>query len=489
MPPSPKRAVICVFDGLRPDRISEALTPNLWRFVHGGVWFRESRSVMPSMTRVATTSFATGSRPETHGVVNNAFFDLSVVPDGVLDTSNDAHIAAAETRYAGRFVEADGLGCALARAGRSYAVAHCGSAGSTYLVNHRARAHGHWTYSIHGREVTPTPEAVDAMEARFGPAPVEETPKHAQIDHVARVFIEHVMAERRPDVALIWFPEPDTAYHYRFIGSAEADAITTRVDARFGDILAAIAAGPDAEDTMVVAMSDHGQITMTAEVDLLGRLGEAGFAAAPRPGEGVEVLATAGIACGLSLRAPDAARLDALAAALMEWPETGLLFSRGRARGREPMVAGTFSLAEIGLDHPRAPDLLWIARSDAEADAAGLSGTGLFSGGTGVPIGGGMHGGLNTVEQNTLLAFGGAGLPALGAIPDPADLTDIVPTLLAALDCARPATMTGRPLAAVMGTARPEADRQQITAGRGAFEQRLLLSVDGARRIPLSGGH
>ncbi|MGF1447211.1 MAG: alkaline phosphatase family protein [Pikeienuella sp.] len=488
MPLSAKRAVICVFDGLRPDRISEALTPNLWRFVHDGVWFRESRSVVPSMTRVATTSFATGSRPETHGIVNNAFFDLSVVPDRALDTSNGAHIAAAETRYAARFVEAEGLGCALARAGRSYAVAHCGSAGSTYLVNHRARLHGHWTYSIHGREVTPTPEAVDAMVARFGPAPVEETPKHAQIDHVARVFVEHVLPDRDPDVALIWFPEPDTAYHYRNIGSAEAEAITTRVDARFGDILAAVAAGPQADETLVVAMSDHGQITMTGEVDLLARLGEAGIAAAARPGDGVEVLATAGIACGLSLRAPDLDRLDALAALLMEMPETGLLFSRGRDRGTEPLVPGTFAHGHIGLDHPRAPDLLWIARSGSTADAGGLPGTGLFTSGTGVPVGGGMHGGLNPLEQNTLLALGGAGIPALGAIPDPADLTDIVPTLLAALGCDRPASMTGRPLAAVLNADRPGLLTEEIVSRRGAFEQRLTLAVNGARRIPLSGG-
>ncbi|MEL6963498.1 MAG: alkaline phosphatase family protein, partial [Pseudomonadota bacterium] len=62
-----KKAVICVFDGLRPDRVTAELTPNLYRFAQSGIWYRESRSVFPSVTRVATTSFATGSKPETHG--------------------------------------------------------------------------------------------------------------------------------------------------------------------------------------------------------------------------------------------------------------------------------------------------------------------------------------------------------------------------------------------------------------------------------------
>ena len=54
------RVVIAVFDGLRPDRISKELTPNLHGFLTGALWYREARSVFPSMTRVATTSFATG---------------------------------------------------------------------------------------------------------------------------------------------------------------------------------------------------------------------------------------------------------------------------------------------------------------------------------------------------------------------------------------------------------------------------------------------
>ncbi len=475
------RAVICVFDGLRPDRVTEALTPNLWRFAMGGTWYRESRSVLPSMTRVATTSFATGSRPRTHGIVHNAFHDLSVLADRPLDTSNAEHVRAAEARYGGRFVEADGLGCALARVGRSFAVVHSGSAGSTYLVSHKARAHGHWTYSIHGREVTQTPEAVDEVEARFGPAPAEETPKHAQVDYAARVLAEHVLPERRPDVALVWFAEPDTAYHYREIGSEDAVAVTARADARFGEILAAIAAGPEAEETLVVAMSDHGQIAMTGEVDLFARLGEAGFPTAARAAQGVEVLGIRGIACGLSLLRRDRGRLRALAEALMEMPETGMLFARDD-------VPGAFPHSLVGLDHPRAPDLLWIARSGPAADPAGLPGSGLFTPGTGVPLGGGMHGGLNPYETTALLAFSGAGVPALGQIPDPADLTDIAPSVLAALGVPAPSSMTGAPLAALFGRPRPGPTREVLRAGAGGFSQELVRAVGGPRPIPLHGG-
>ena len=71
--PTRNRVVICIFDGLRPDFVTPELTPNLARFAAQGTWFREAHSVFPSMTRVATTSFATGAPPRIHGVVGNGF--------------------------------------------------------------------------------------------------------------------------------------------------------------------------------------------------------------------------------------------------------------------------------------------------------------------------------------------------------------------------------------------------------------------------------
>ena len=47
MSPMAKKAVICIFDGLRPDRISQENTPNLWRFVHDGVWYRNAAPYFP----------------------------------------------------------------------------------------------------------------------------------------------------------------------------------------------------------------------------------------------------------------------------------------------------------------------------------------------------------------------------------------------------------------------------------------------------------
>lgn len=481
-----KKAVICVFDGLRPDRVTEDLTPNLWRFAHDGIWFRESRSVFPSVTRVATTSFATGAKPETHGVTNNKMFHPAVIGDRLLDTSSAKDLRAAEAHHNGRFIEADGFGCALARAGKSYVVVHTGSAGSAYLVNHKAAAHGHWTFSIHGHAHTQTPDAVHEVVDRFGPLPESSIPKIDHIDYGADVLVDHVLKKRQPDVALIWFSEPDSSYHYRDIGSDDAVAITRRVDAQFGRILDAVAASPDADETAVVAMSDHGQISIASSVDVYRLLREAGLPTADRPGPGIEAVAGLAIALDITLLDRSNAKLEAAARALMAHPSVGHLFSASKS-AEEGIVPGTLPLSAVGIGHERAADLVCVLRSSIDPDHHGLPGRAACTTPVDVPMGGGMHGGLNPHEQNTMLAFGGTAIPALGSITDPADLTDIVPTVLSLLGVPIPVGMTGRPLAATIGQERPEITTRTLTVGHGDFEQRLTFAAGGPHQVVMFG--
>ena len=486
-----KKVVICIFDGLRPDRVSKEIAPNLWRFANQGIWYRECRTIFPSMTRVAGCSFATGSMPSVHGIVDNLFLLPPVFTDKPINTGKFKDLMAAESQLDGRLVQADGMGCALARAGKSYAVAHSGSAGSAYMVNHKADVNGHWTFSVRGRGKTKTPRAVDDMVARFGPLPKFEVPHDRELmDYGARVFTEYVLPEHRPDVALSWFVEPDSSYHFQGgIGSNDADEITRRADRHFGRILEVIRNQPDGGQTLVVALSDHGHLTVTEDYDLFQALSEAGFATAGQPGPGIDVLAGGGISVALNLLDPAKKGLVELVEALMGFEQTGMLLSSPSATPDGP-IPGTIPYDLVGMDHPRAPDLIWVARCfDEGVDEQGVTGTGLLCGGGMLPIGGGMHGGMSRWELNSMLAFGGAGLPQLGAISDPAHITDIIPTVLATLGCLIPASMTGHPLAAVMGEARRPAPRlEKCIVRQGQFAQSVTLDKGGPHPILLCGG-
>ncbi len=218
------KVVVVVFDGLRPDMVTPERMPRLASFSARSLWFREARSVFPSMTRVATTSVATGAPPAVHGIVGNAFLYPEVTPDFVLDTSRAEDLVLAEQRLGRALPTAETFADRLATAGLSLAIVHTGSAGSAYMLNPRAAAHGHWTFTILGEDATRTPNAVREAVEHFGPLPPRALPRFAEIDYAERVFREHVLATMAPDVALIWFNEPDTSSHYRFIGSLETAA-------------------------------------------------------------------------------------------------------------------------------------------------------------------------------------------------------------------------------------------------------------------------
>jgi predicted AlkP superfamily pyrophosphatase or phosphodiesterase len=274
------KVVVTVFDGLRPDMVVPALMPRLAAFAAESLWFREARSVFPSMTRVATSSIATGAPPAIHGIVGNAFYFPEVTRDFVLDTSKAEDIQLAETALGAPMLTAPTFADSLAAHGRTFAVAHAGSAGSAYAINPRVASNDHWTFSIMGEAFTRTPQAVHDVVGALGPLPPRELPRFAETEYLARVFTDHVLGERNPDVALVWFNEPDTSFHYKFLGSEQTQQIMRTADAAFGRILDAVRARPDADDIAIIVASDHGQISSRGLMSMKSLLTEAGHPAA-----------------------------------------------------------------------------------------------------------------------------------------------------------------------------------------------------------------
>ena len=137
------KVLIVVFDGLRPDMVSAALSPNLHGFLAEGSRFAESRSVFPSATRVNATSMATGATPAVHGIVANMFHDPRIFGGRLVHTGEAAHLEAGETAYGGRLVTATTMGDAVAAAGGKVAVVSTGSGGTTRLLNPRVAKLGH----------------------------------------------------------------------------------------------------------------------------------------------------------------------------------------------------------------------------------------------------------------------------------------------------------------------------------------------------------
>jgi phosphonoacetate hydrolase len=468
------RVVVVVFDGLRPDMVTPELMPRLSAFGATSSWFREARSVFPSMTRVATTSIATGAMPRVHGIVGNAFYCPEALPEHAIDTSLLADIARAEARLGRSLYDAPTFADALAKAGKRLSIVHTGSAGSALALNPRADVHGHWTFAMLGAQHTRTPHAVEEAVTSFGPLPERDLPRFAETAYAANVFCDIVLKEQQPDVALIWFNEPDTSYHYKFIGAPETLAVMNAADEAFGLILDTIAVMPGADDTAIIVASDHGQISSHGTFDIARALTEAGHPARSsgnRSLEGAKLAVTGGNMGEIRVLDGDMDRRDAIARWLMAQDQIGMVFmpSDDPLRGT---LEGTLPSSLLGIDHARQPELLYVLRSDVSADPYGYPGLGLITGG--VPVGGGMHGGLNRHELNTVLMLGGTACRTPGVSAAPCGIIDIAPTILDLLGLAPLPSMEGSSLLGV--DAADPGMSEEFVAANGTFRQSLRRS-------------
>lgn len=461
--------IIIVLDGLRPDMISRGTTPNIVKWKEAACWFRNSSSIFPTMTRVAAASISSGAYPSKHGIINNVFFHPPLSPHTALNTSQFIEIRKAEQFFDNKLVTASSFGEKLAERNLTMSIAHCGSAGSAYMLNNKAKINGHQTFSIHGAANTVTPEAVTNVVDKCGSIPEFDTPRYNICRYITDVFLSTTLSPHPPDVACIWYPEPDTTFHYRGIGTEDSTAILRHIDREFGRIIDWINSQPNRERIGVMLLSDHGQITVTEQIDLTGILCKAGFPTSSQPDNQHLFSFTQGRTNEIRLRNHDHFMLNDLTTYLMEQPEVGMVFRHKRSPN-EQLPEGTLEMSLIMADHERAPDLYVILYDDGTVNKNGLSGCGLFTGG--VPVGFGMHGGLNRYELNNVLMLSGPEVALKGVCNAPSGLIDIAPTILHWLGI-REDIFQGRILDEAFGNSVLTTIPDIFSASYGTFHQKL----------------
>ena len=432
------RALIVVFDALRPEFVTPELMPNLHAFASNGVWYRNSHAAFFSETRVNQSVVTTGCMPHRHGIVANRFYAPSVMPDAVLDSGNDALLEVAFRNMQGRLLDVPTLGERLAEAGITYASLSAGTPGGGRLINHSAETDGTFRFAMRRPDAAAPTDALARISEKIGPMPEYELPAKAWISWAVSAYLAHVDTVLKPDVALLWLCEPDESFHKLGIGSPQSIETIRHADSEFGRILNHHQAEIDAGRMNIIAMSDHGQITLAGEpVGLVSRLIDAGFASATEPQEGADFIVVPGNVAGIWSTPNGKGRVGELVEWLRAQDWCGPIFT---ASG----VAGTLPHDHVCLRHERAPDIAFAFRSDDTANAHGRHGATRHD--APYPVGGGCHGGLSRYELHNFLSLSGPAFKQRTVLDVPAGNVDITPTLLHLFGIAIPDGIDGRSL-------------------------------------------
>jgi phosphonoacetate hydrolase len=164
---------------------------------------------------------------------------------------------------------------------------------------------------------------------------------------------------------------------------------------------------------------------------------------------------------------------------LMARADIGMVFARDDLVDALP---GSLPQSLVMHGHPRDPELFFLMRSSDRPDKWGLPGQGGLI--AGVPLGAGMHGGLNRYELNTTLVVQ-APDARQGTDASPVGLIDIAPTIAGLLGLAMQADGAPLPLfEARPSTATPQVFRE----GREGFTQELRRNIVDGRAYLDHGG-
>jgi len=463
------RVLLLVFDGLRPDMVTEENMPTLRNFADAGVWYPNARAVFPSETRVNQASLVTGCMPQRHGIVGNKFLEPSLWPDRLVNSGDEDHLFAAHEALQGQLLDVPSLGEHLADAGCTLAVVGTGTPGGTRILHHRAEELDHLRMSLYRPDRSTPGTAIAELIERFGPIPEQALPAVDRLRYAVDVYLDYVSKNLDPDVTILWSFEPDYSYHYSGLGTPVNLQALRSADQQLARILDWRAASPHGDALQIITLSDHGHLTTAgAPLQIAERMRAAGWRAGTRFDENTDIVMFCSTAGGCYFGNPSAERIAALADWLREQAWCGPVFADN--------VAGCFDSADVAIAHRRTPDVVFIARSNDAPNASGLPGSSLHDTRDLAP-GGGMHGGLHRMELNNWLAMGGSAYRTNARIETPAGIIDILPTVFTTLGLPIPERIDGRLLSEALG---PGAEAPPIVASKSVADHTLHISrIDG----------
>ena len=401
--------ILMIWDGLRPDLVTERDTPNLAAMVHEGVRFEHHHSSYPTVTMVNAGVLATGFDPATDGVIGNMMYFAPFIHPGVGEPLNriiekptyledsktmatlngrnglDGHLIDPET-VAQRVEREDGYAAIIGKEGPTFLFddlvgaeingqpAHShplfvsdGASGSESVVGKVAQA---VTSLLHGAE---GPSRRDAFFAQL-------------VTEKALPEAKAAAQTGKPVLVVFWQRNPDAIQHRAGLGTAAAIEALHAADDNLGKIRAAIRQLGIERTTDLMVVSDHGFATIRMGVKLSELLVGMGL---KKSAESSDVVVARNSGSDFIYLSPTefasrSARREMLEkivrfAAAQEW--CGPIFSREPSP--EPgkpylgWIDGTFSQDAVGLLNPtRSPDLIISFRELSDVDNSALTGPG-----------------------------------------------------------------------------------------------------------------
>ena len=499
-PAKPKRhVVVVVWDGMRPDFVTEQNTPTLWKLAREGITFRNHHAVYPSATMVNGTAIVTGIYPGKNGIIANHVYRPDIDPHHSIDVELPAVVKKGDEVSGGKYILVPTIAELVQHAGGRTVIASAKTVG--LLLDRQADVGtAKNCVTLFAGKSLPA-EMIRSITATLGPFPSG----HLQQDAwTTKAMTDCFWKDGVPALSVLWLGEPDLTQHESAPGAPAALAAIKSADENLAAVLSALDQRDARGRTDVFIVSDHGFSTIKRSVDLRRILNDAGFTAKieelriakdgnqsaggirdktefndqPKPGD--IMLAANGGSVLFYVVGHDKKLIRRLVEFLQQSDFAGVIFTK------EPME-GTFGLTQALIQRGDAPDVVMAFRWTDLQNQFGV--TGEIDADWQRAAGKGTHATLSRFDMhNTLIAAG----PDFkrGQTDDlPTGNVDLVPTILQILGIKVPHQMDGRILSEAVAAPTsllpaPKPEAKSIEARKdfpsGTWRQTLKISRVGS---------
>ncbi|HEY2394640.1 MAG TPA: alkaline phosphatase family protein [Rudaea sp.] len=304
------RVIVFVWDGMRPDSVDGAETPNLFALARRGTRFADNHSSYPTFTMMNAAAFATGAFSGESGFYGNTVYrpgapartsggDETDMNDPVftedygvlrqLDQNQDEHLFLIGTLFQ-----------AAQKAGLKTAVV--GKSGPAFLQDYKnggvlldekaafplsfARelqaahialpatapfAYADGALKLRNDNGDPTFQpGIVSMADHVTPDPGDShgAPPTAANKFLMSVFLDYILPQKRPDLSVVWLRNPDSTEHAYGVGAPNYHMALKAQDELLGKLEARLTELGLDTTTDLIVVSDHGHSNVSGPLDL-----------------------------------------------------------------------------------------------------------------------------------------------------------------------------------------------------------------------------
>ena len=431
-----RHIVVVVWDGMRPDFVSEETTPTLWQLAREGVTFRNHHPVYPSATNVNGTAMVTGVYPGKNGIIANYVYRPDIDPHDAIAVESPAVVKKGDQLSNGKYISVPTIAELVQRAGGRTAVASAKTVG-LLLDRHAGIGTAKNCVTLFSGQALPG-DILTPIIAELGPFPSAHLQRDAW---TAKAVTDVLWKDGLPALSVIWLGEPDLTQHETAPGAPSALAAIKSSDENLATVLSALDQKGVRKTTDVFVVSDHGFSTINRSVDLRKILKDAGFVAKTefdgQPKSGDIMLVGNGGSVLFYVVGRDAMVTRHLVEFLQQSDFTGVIFTR---QG----LPGTFRLNEAKIDNPQAPDVVMAFRWNDSKNQFGTPG--MIDADWQRAAGEGTHATLSRFDMHNMLVAAGPDFRSGQTDDLPTGNIDLSPTILHILGIKPPQGMDGRVL-------------------------------------------